>query len=386
MAKFHPYDLKLVFPSFGSPLAGLIIELDHLRRIRLSGTTPPSLFYQLKSIFHTMESIGSSRIEGNRTTIAEYIESRIETEAVIPQAHEGILEIQNIEDALDYVETKIRDGYPINESMLRELHALVVQGLSPSKEGDSTPGTYRHRSVAIKGASHLPPDAFMVAEYMQELFRFLDTEHPPQFDLLKVAIAHHRFVWIHPFANGNGRTVRLFTYALLLKYGFGLDQAQRIINPTAVFCVDRNRYYNMLALADKGDEVSILSWCEYVLSGLKDEVEKVDRLSDYRFLKANVLMPALRYALERKLITKEEHSILSLAIDELIIQNSDLKKLFPQAKASLISYKIKNLMERGMLVPAEGTKRKYEVSFLNNHLLRAIIHSLDKAGFLPMDN
>ena len=46
------------------------------------------------------------------------------------------------------------------------------------------------------------------------------------FDLIKVAIAHHRFVWIHPFGNGNGRVVRLLTYALLIKYGFGANKLE----------------------------------------------------------------------------------------------------------------------------------------------------------------
>lgn len=386
MATFNPYELKLVFPSFDSPLAELIIALEYLRKVQLSGSTPPSLFYQLKSIFHTMESVGSSRIEGNRTTIAEYIDARMDTEEVSPTFSEEIQEIKNIEIALDYIERKVREGYPINEYFLSELHSLVVTDLSPAREGDNTPGMYRTHSVAIKGAGHLPPEFLMVPIYMQELFDFLSAEHPSQFDLLKVAIAHHRFVWIHPFANGNGRTVRLFTYALLLKYGFGLDQAQRIINPTAVFCVDRDRYYDMLSLADKGDDISILAWCEYVLSGLKAEVEKVDKLSDYSFLKPNILVPALKYAHERQFITKEEWAILSLVLDKVVVQNSDLQELFPKVKPQAISYRIKGLLEKRMLLPVKGAQRKYEICFLNNHLLRAIMHSLDKCGFLPLSD
>ena len=49
----------------------------------------------------------------------------------------------------------------------------------------------------------------------------------PKYDLLKVAIAHHRFVWVHPFSNGNGRTVRLFTYAMLVKLGFNVNGISR---------------------------------------------------------------------------------------------------------------------------------------------------------------
>ena len=70
---------------------------------------------------------------------------------------------------------------------------------------------------------------------MNELFDFINQDSGAKFDLLKTAIAHHRFVWIHPFGNGDGRTVRLFTYAMLIKLGFNVNVG-RIINPTAVLC------------------------------------------------------------------------------------------------------------------------------------------------------
>lgn len=61
-AKFEDQELRLVEPSFGSKLTDLIIELEHLRKKRLSGTTHELVFFQLKHIFHTLESIGSTRI------------------------------------------------------------------------------------------------------------------------------------------------------------------------------------------------------------------------------------------------------------------------------------------------------------------------------------
>ncbi len=84
-AKFTHYDLKLIEPSFGSSLTDLIIELDHLRKKQLGGSTHPKVFFQLKYIFHTLESIGSARIEGNNTTIAEYIETKLTDNKVVPQ-------------------------------------------------------------------------------------------------------------------------------------------------------------------------------------------------------------------------------------------------------------------------------------------------------------
>src|ERR1700733_940487 len=61
-AKFEYHDLRLVEPTFGSKLTDFIIELEHLRKKRLGGTTHARVFFQLKHIFHTLESIGSARI------------------------------------------------------------------------------------------------------------------------------------------------------------------------------------------------------------------------------------------------------------------------------------------------------------------------------------
>ena len=74
----NDFKLRLISPSFDSTLTDTVIELNHLRRLELQGTTSPWLFFQLKNIFHILESIGSTRIEGNRTTISEYIERKIE--------------------------------------------------------------------------------------------------------------------------------------------------------------------------------------------------------------------------------------------------------------------------------------------------------------------
>jgi len=56
-ASFKHFDLRLIEPSFGSTLTDLIIDLDHLRKKRLVGSTHPTVFFQLKNIFHTLESI-----------------------------------------------------------------------------------------------------------------------------------------------------------------------------------------------------------------------------------------------------------------------------------------------------------------------------------------
>lgn len=381
--KFKAYPLRLLAPSFDSPLTGLIMELDHLRKQQLDSTTPAYLFYQLKHLFHLFESVGSARIEGNNTTVAEYIETKIEGETASPRVDEGIQEIANIELAMGYIEEYIGSGYPINETFLKAIQQIIVQDLG--REGDMYAGAYRPANVRIANSSHCPPESNLVPVYMEELFSFLRDDASFQFDLIKVALAHHRLVWIHPFNNGNGRTVRLFTYALLLHYKFGVDIADRIINPTAIFCSDRDRYYQMLSEADSGEEDKLLAWCEYVLSGLKVEIEKVKRLCDYDYVQRRILMPALDQALEREHITDMEHKILVIAVKKKELQSADLQELFEHKSAATRSAAIKKLVNQGMLCPFDNNKRKYYLQFRNNFLLRSIMQALDKEGFLPIN-
>jgi Fic family protein len=379
--RFVHYDLSLVEPTFDSLLTDLIIDLDHLRKMRLSGSTHPKVFFQLKHIFHTLESIGSARIEGNNTTIAEFIETKLVEAKTIPS---GIMEIQNIEKAMSFIEETVTD-YPISRAIISELHKMIVEGLSPDEEGDARPGEYRKHNVKIAKSNHIPPDWIKVEDYMNELIEFINHNDSPKYDLLKVAIAHHRFVWIHPFGNGNGRTVRLFTYAMMIRLGFNVSKG-RILNPTAVFCSNRNTYYQKLSEADAGTDSGILSWCEYVLEGLKDEIEKIDKLLDYDFLKLEILLPAITHSIERKYITDIEAKILKRAIEKPLIQAMDLKDLFAGQDNAIISRQIKKLIGKKMLAPEKEGARKYMISFNNNFLLRGIIHSLDEKGFLPIND
>jgi Fic family protein len=380
-AKFVHFDLKLVEPAFGSSLTDLIIALDFLRKKELGGSTHPKVFFQLKHIFQTLESIGSARIEGNNTTIAEYIESKIEEKKSLPP---GIKEIKNIENAMAFIEKNVKD-YPINRAFISEIHKIIVDGLlpPPDGEGDLTPGDYRKINLKIARSNHLPPEWIHVGGYMSELFGFINQPDSPKYDLLKAAIAHHRFVWIHPFGNGNGRTVRLLTYAMLVKTGFNIDVG-RIVNPTAVFCSNRNYYYDNLALADTGTDSGILSWSEYVLKGLKVEIEKIDKLLDYNFLRSEILIPALNYSLERKFINDAEFRILKKTVDKQVIQANAVKEFFEGKANAEVSRQIRKLINKKMLIPESERSRKYIIRFDNNYLLRGIIYSLGEKGFLPL--
>jgi len=378
MATFFHHDLQLLNPSFDSPLVDVLSELEFLRRLRLEGDTPPQVFFQLKDLFHTLESLGSARIEGNHTTLADYIDSKVEGKA---ESTDQLLEIANIEKAMDYIEEVMKPDVALTEHTIRELHAMTVLGLR--REGDKTPGAYREGPVRISQSEHTPPDAVLVPQYMQELVSFINRDDSPKYALMKVALAHHRFGWIHPFGNGNGRVVRLLTYALLMKYGFNVNVGGRVLNPTAVFCNDRENYYTMLGMADTGTNAGLEAWCLYVLQGIRDELEKVDKLTNYGYLTKSILFPAVSFAGSREWITEVEEQILASAIKMKVVKSADIAEALPKLTSSQRTYQIRKLVDQGMLVPISPGSRQYTIGFSNNYLIRGVIKALREQGFIP---
>jgi Fic family protein len=379
MPNFTHHDLRLLNPTLASPLLDVLTELEHLRRLEMRGSTPGPIFFQLKQVFHLLESLASARIEGNHTTLADLVETKVNTTTGVQP--ETIREIENIEVAMKLIEEEIKPGEQISELMIRNWHSLTVNNLE--REGDKTPGAYRNGPVRIAQAEHLPPPAIQVPGYMEQLVAFINAADPPKYDLMKVALAHHRFGWIHPFGNGNGRVVRLLTYALLIKYGFRVTAGGRLLNPAAVFCSDREQYYSRLAEADLGTDAALENWCIYVLQGVLSELRKVDRLTDYENLKSDVLVPALRYARERELITAQEAAILTIAIRLGRVKASDLDEAMPDVTLPQRTYQIRKLVTNRMLRPVHEGARQYTIAFMNNTLLRGIIQALTDQDFIP---
>ena len=384
-AVFKDIPLQLYQPKWNSKLAKTIVELERLREKKLWGTVPPYIFFQLKNIFQIMESLGSARIEGNHTTLSEFVE-KIITKVPKDTKMEKDREIFNIDRATSFIEDQIKKGTKISRSHLFEIHKIITDGLTPPPDGEGSryPGELRPTNVSIQNSSHFPPENIKVPEYFDELIEFVNTQVDLHNDLLVTALSHHRMAWIHPFDNGNGRLIRMFTYAMLIKQGFQV-KAGRILNPTAIFCMDRNKYYDMLALADTGKEEKVLMWCEYVLSGLKTEIEKIDKLLDLKYMTNTILLPALVISLEREHITKREYNILSAVVKNpnMTIISSDLEDIIGKESPVQRSRILKRLKDKDMLQPIPEKSRVYTIGFANNFLLKGVFDVLEQNGFVP---
>lgn len=368
-------------PEFESRLTQLIFELEHLRDRDLKASTPPWLFFDLKDIMHQLESLTSARIEGNRTTIMSVVENVIEGSK--PTNDESLMELRNISQAIGFIEDNIKDAN-IDRAFICELHKIVVKDLT--HDGSRSIGRYRTEDVGITQSSYKLPSHLQVLGLMEELVAFINESTQPQYDLLRTAIAHHRFTAIHPFDNGNGRTVRLVTYAMLTKQRFIDDKGFRLLNPSAIFCMDRQKYYDTLSLADSGSDSNLLTWCEYVLDGMKSEIEKVDKLLDADFAINNIILPALKIALDKKQLNQLEYDILRFATRKSPFQVKDVQSFFGSSDSDRVaaSRMVRRLREQGFLMVHPNFKQKYVLRFSNNYLLRGVIQQLDMHDLLPI--
>jgi len=368
-------------PSWGSDLANIILDLEKLRTKKLGGNIPPYIFFQLKEIFHILETLGSARIEGNNTTLSEYVEKIIEQENNQDESND---EIVNLDKAIEFIEENTDEQTPLNRSYISQIHKILTHNLTqpPHGEGSRYPGELRNHSVSIKSSGHTPPAPLVLNDYFLKFVDFINAQHKEQYQLLMVAIAHHRFEYIHPFDNGNGRMGRLLNYAFLIKLGFQVKHG-RIINPSSVFYTDRDKYYNMLSKADSLSDVDLLEWCEYFLLGLKNEIEKIDSLLDKEYVKNKILLPTIKLALGNEHITNQEYKIL-----EYLINNNDMSMKSEELSFLGISdSKMKSrimgkLKDKKMIIPTTTNGRIYTLRFVNNYLLRAIMKVLDNNGFI----
>lgn len=371
-----PGKYRLPSVDFDSPLVQLIVDLERLRGNLGYGTTRTELLGELHALFQLMSSVISARIEGNRTTIFDAIR---DANATTGGASEQQREITNLLGAIAFIESTPPDQ-PLTHVFVRELHRLTVEELT--REGDERPGSYRNVDVQISRASHIPPSHVLLQAEMDEFLDFANREVPTSQQMIHVALAHHRFLWIHPFRNGNGRVSRLLSYAMIRRNGFVSPIGFRTVNPTAVFGNDRDDYYAALESADSLSNEGTVAWCTFFARGIHSDLERLTKLQSADYLFDELLDPTLGRMQERGVISAAERGALKTALVRGVVKAGDLADSLP-GSASHRSQEIRGMLSRGLLEVDRRGPRFYRVPLLGDVFAPHLIAQLDALGFLP---
>jgi Fic family protein len=154
--------------------------------------------------------------------------------------------------ATDMIRSYLEPGRPfaLRPSHVLHLQAIAVDGI------EDNPGVFRRSAVRIQGAVHQPPEAFRVEGLVVEMCEYVNDnlhERSP-FHLASYLMWRHN--WIHPFADGNGRTSRMLSYVVLsLTLGYELPGSPTI---PAQIQGDRGGYFKALEAADQADRLGNL--------------------------------------------------------------------------------------------------------------------------------
>lgn len=206
-------------------------ELDELRPI------PNHILKSIKESLTIEWTYNSNSIEGNSLTLRETQMVLEEGFTIKGKSLKEHFEAVNHQNAINYIEELTIKNKILTEKDILGVHELVLQNIE--KE---IAGRFRTSGVRISGANFIPPNALKINEYITEL---IDWVNNSELDIvIKSILFHHRFVWIHPFYDGNRRTVRLIFNLLLMKSGYP---------PAIILRNDRKKYYDALNQSNKGD-------------------------------------------------------------------------------------------------------------------------------------
>ncbi|NLG78558.1 MAG: Fic family protein [Firmicutes bacterium] len=210
------------------------------------------------------EAVLSSQIEGTQSSLSDLLLFELQEAPGVPM--DDVVEVSNYVAALEHGLERLKEGFPLSNRLIREVHAKL---LSRGRGSDKLPGEFRRSQNWIGGtrpgtAHFVPPPPHAVAECMGQLERFLhgsDTGLPV---LVKAALAHVQFETIHPFLDGNGRVGRLLIALILCDAGI---LTQPLLYLSLFFKQNRAEYYRLLdQVRAEGDWEM---WLDFFLEGVR---------------------------------------------------------------------------------------------------------------------
>lgn len=243
-------------------LDNLLGKIDLLRgQIKELRPLVDSEARQLRAYYRVGLTYSSNALEGNSLSESE---TKVVIEDGLTVAGKPLrdhLEATGHRDAFEYL-YGLQVKREILEGDICELHRLFFHQIESAKAG-----AYRDVRVFISGSSHTFPGPESVTGLMREFCESIPNLRVTHHSVVFAALLHLRFIQIHPFVDGNGRTARLLMNLGLLQDGYPIA----IIPP-----VLRSEYIAALEAANQGnDDGFVLFIARQVLESMKDYVRLV---------------------------------------------------------------------------------------------------------------
>jgi Fic family protein len=258
VSRIEPTLLDEISPRIADSLAELTA-----RAATLGSALHPRTARQLASLVRVMNSYYSNLIEGHVTRPRD-IERALSGDL---DADEGRRNLQ-IEAAAhvrvqEHIDRLFADGAlsdPVSPDFLRDLHLRFYEGAPEAmllikadhRSFVMEPGRFRNRPEEdVQVGRHQPPSSERVDAFMQRFSeRYASHGLGAAGKILAIPAAHHRFNYIHPFPDGNGRVSRLMSHAMIQLAGIGAYGLWSVSRGLARGLESRQDYKRMMDHAD----------------------------------------------------------------------------------------------------------------------------------------
>jgi len=211
-------------------------KLDFFRPLSSEQSKNLQKVYDVDMTYH------SNALEGNTLSYSEtklILEEGITINGKSMNEH---LEVINHKEALDFIEELVTiPTQNLRESDILNIHRLILKSIN-SKEA----GRYRTQAVGVRksdGDIYHFTDPIFVKEKMEEFVIWLQNSNDLN-SIQRASQAHFRFVSIHPFIDGNGRTARLIMNLILMQNGYV---------PSIIRVQDRSEYIQSIEKAQNNE-------------------------------------------------------------------------------------------------------------------------------------
>ena len=162
--------------------------------------------------------------------------------------------VRQFKAAVEIIRSYVQAGpkrFRLTQGLILELHENALEGIHPLA------GTYRNSPVHIGKSTHFPPPHREVADLVSDMCIYVNENWEEKNAVHLAAYVLWRMNWIHPFADGNGRTARVVSYVVLsAKLNSLLPGTPTIPDQIAA---DKSPYYSALEKSDDSWKRGILA-------------------------------------------------------------------------------------------------------------------------------
>jgi Fic family protein len=275
----------------------------------------PSLYSQLEEEIIRRSIHGTAALEGN--PLSEERVGEIISSTGATKSNQGAeKEIENLKRAYDYIKTMETDfGYfPLVEEIIRPIHALISAGIDDDKY---RPSFYRISKVRVGDKDHggvdVPPQKLKdIKLLMKEFVKWINSDKVIDLDaVVRAAIAHYHLGRIHPFEDGNGRTIRIIE-AMLIQ-GAGFKYFPTMLSNYYYRNIDD--YYRAFSNTRKDKEKEITPFLEFVFKGVIESLKTI-REKIMGFIRLATLKEHFSSLRSEKKLTHRQYDLMSMLVKD----------------------------------------------------------------------